>query len=324
MNTRPSATPDPDAGRHTISVVADRTGLSRDVLRVWERRYQAVEPLRSAGGQRLYSDEQLERFQLLAAATRLGRSIGSIASLSTSELARLVADDVAATSNSANEALALSASTADSAYIAVAALALEHARRLDATSLDRELRRSVGQHGLPAFLEVIVPTLMYRIGDEWAAGTLAIPHEHLASGIVLAILLEAVRAIPETPDAPRLLVATPSGEQHVVGAAMIAAAAALDGWNILFLGADVPAADLVMAASGVRAIALSVVHAHDPAQTQREIQGTRATLPSHIPIIAGGAAAVRLRKDLELPGVAICQSIAEARGVLAKIARGHF
>jgi len=304
---------------HTISVVAERTGLSRDVLRVWERRYKAVEPLRTAGGQRLYSDEELQRFQLLAEATRRGRSIGSVAALSTDALAKLVEDDEAARP----QAIAPGVTVQSTVHREVAELALAHALALDGSSLDRELRRTIARYGLPMFLEDIVPALMHRIGDEWAAGRLSIPHEHLTSSVVLGILLEAVRAIPETPGAPRLLVATPAGEQHVVGAALIAAAAALDGWSILFLGANVPAADLVMAANGVSAVALSIVSTPDARDTVREVQAVRAALPLRMPLIAGGAAALRLDAEPGLPGVSVCRDIAEARAVLARVARGE-
>lgn len=318
MDSRSKPHPEAVPAGHTISVVADRTGLSRDVLRVWERRYQAVEPRRTAGGQRLYSDEELQRFQLLAEATRHGRSIGSVAGLSTENLARMVADDEAARAPTGTE----TEPTPGVVHHELAELALAHARALDASSLDRELRRAIGRYGLPMFLEDIVPSLMRRIGDEWAAERLSIPHEHLASGIVLAILLEAVRAIPETPGAPRLLVATPMDEQHVVGAALIAAAAALDGWSILFLGANVPASDLVMAADGARAVALSIVHARDSVQTVSEIVAVRSALPAGIPLIVGGAAGVRLQEAIDMAGITVCHDIAEARAMLARVTRG--
>ena len=319
MNKLPEATQNSPAPGHTISVVAERTGLSRDVLRVWERRYRAVEPLRTAGGQRLYSDDELRRFQLLAEATRHGRSIGSVAALSTGALAKLVDEDEAARPPQ----LAPTVPLQTAVHREVADLALTHALALDASSLDRELRRAIARYGVPMFLEDIVPALMHRIGDEWAAGRLAIPHEHLASSVVLGLLLEAVRAIPETPGALRLLVATPAGEQHVVGAALIAAAAALDGWSILFLGANVPAGDLVMAANGVSAVALSIVHAEDARDTVRELQAVRAALPLRTTLIAGGAGALRLDAELGLPGVSVCRDIAEARAVLARVARSE-
>ena len=319
MNKLSKATQNPPATGHTISVVAERTGLSRDVLRVWERRYQAVEPLRTAGGQRLYSDDQLQRFQLLAEATRNGRSIGSVAGLTTNALAKLVDDDEAARQPD----IAIKDAPQSDVHREVAELALAHALALDASSLDRELRRAIALYGVPMFLENVVPALMQRIGHEWAAGRLAIPHEHLASSVVLGILLEAIRAIPETPGAPRLLVATPAGEQHVVGAALIAAAAALDGWSILFLGANVPADDLVLAANGMNAVALSIVHAQDARDTVREVQAVRAALPLRMPLIAGGAGAIRLEEELGLPGVSVCRNIADARAVFARVARSE-
>src|SRR6476661_3084343 len=88
--------PDPAAARHPIAVVAERTGLSQDVLRVWERRYGVVTPKRGPGGQRLYSDADVERLALLHAATRAGRGIGQVAGLTTHAIAALVDEDSAA------------------------------------------------------------------------------------------------------------------------------------------------------------------------------------------------------------------------------------
>ena len=81
--TQPPNTPLPSA--------SERTGLSQDLLRVWERRYQAVEPTRGPGGHRTYSDADIARLRLLHAVTAAGRSIGQVARLSTSELTRMAA-----------------------------------------------------------------------------------------------------------------------------------------------------------------------------------------------------------------------------------------
>jgi methanogenic corrinoid protein MtbC1 len=296
--------------RHPIAVVSARTGLSRDVLRVWERRYGAVEPTRTPSGRRSYSDEDVQRFRLLAAATKQGRSIGPVARLSTRELARLVAEDAAAREGDAPAA---------DAVMRLAAAALAHARALDGSALDRDLRHAVACHGVPVFLEEVVPRLMHEIGDEWRAGRLTIAHEHLASAAVLAVVFEAIRAVPEVPAAPRLLVATPSGEHHGVGAALAAATAALDGWTIVYLGVDVPAADIVAAAgaTGARAVALSVVHPADLAHVGRELRAARAALQPHVPLMVGGASAAHMRSTLEDAGIVFCESIAEMRKVLA-------
>ena len=80
--------------KHPIAIVAERTGLTQDVIRVWERRYGAVDPARGKGGQRLYTDADVERLHLLNRASDAGRSIGQIAKLPPSDLARMV-DEVA-------------------------------------------------------------------------------------------------------------------------------------------------------------------------------------------------------------------------------------
>src|SRR6187399_644453 len=158
----PVASPSGSTG-HPISVVAERTGLSRDVLRVWERRYSAVEPMRTPGGQRLYSNDHIDRFRLLAAATKHGRNISVVAALPTADLERLVAEDDAERVVSP-ESLPAQEGLAD--------VAMAHTRALDGSALDRELRRTIGRRGLPLFLHDVVPALMHQVGEEWEAGRL--------------------------------------------------------------------------------------------------------------------------------------------------------
>jgi len=313
MKTKPALQANSTALGHPIAVVAERTGLSRDVLRVWERRYGAVAPTRTAGGQRLYSDDDVSRFRLLAEATRHGRSIRHVARLSTDALAALVATDAA--ERPAGESLH-GATALDS----VIAEALRHVRQLDGSSLDRVLRRALARHGLPAFLEELVPGLMHRIGDEWAASEITIAHEHAASAAVLAILFEAMRGLPEAPSARRLLVATPAGEYHGVGAALAATAAALDGWIIVYLGVDVPSAVLASAAAATeaRAILLSVVHTEDPDLLLRNLRAVRTDVPAGVPIVVGGAAARDAAALLAGEGLIVCDTFADMRDALAR------
>ena len=176
------------------------------------------------------------------------------------------------------------------------------------------------RHGIPVFLGDVVPSLMHRVGEEWAAGRLGIAHEHLASAAVLAIILEAMRSVPEVPGAPRLVVATPASERHAIGAALAAAAAALDGWTIIYLGVDVPAADIVAAAvaSSASAVALSVVHTDEPECVIRELHAVRTLLNPTVPVIVGGAAAIRMAGRLTEPGLIVCGGIAEMRRVLPR------
>lgn len=290
--------------------------MSQDVLRVWERRYAAVEPARSAGNQRLYSDEDIARFRLLAAATSRGRNIGSVASLPTAVLARMVEEDDA----SAAEASSAKEPVSDTALLDEA-IALTQS--LDGNALDRRLRYSIVKTGLPAFLEVDAPAFMRRVGDDWEAGRLSVAQEHLASAVVLTITLDAVRELTAAPGAPLLLVTTLSRERHGVGAALAAAVAALEGWAVVHLGADVPSPDIAAsaAACGARAIAISIVHDDDRAHVLREIANLgRAATPA-TPVIVGGATAAGMSASLGAAGAVVCRTFDEFRSALGRASR---
>lgn len=304
-------------GRHPIAVVADRTGLSQDVLRVWERRYAAVTPERGPGGQRVYTDADIERLGLLAAATRGGRSISQVARLTTDEVAALVGEDLAARERLAPPPFRVP----DAGDVVDAALAF--VRSLDATQLDQALRRTAARVGATVFLESVAAPLLRRVGDEWHAGRLTPAQEHLASGVLQGIVAETMRAFAEQPGAPAVLVTTPSGDRHAIGAALVGAAAAVEGWNVVYLGADLPAADIAVAAdsSGVRVVAVSIVYVEDRGRVLREMRALKERLPEGVVLLAGGAGARVLAAELEALGVRVETSIP---GLVAELRRaGH-
>ena len=285
------------AGRHPIAVVVNRTGLSADLLRVWERRYSAVTPHRHANGQRLYSDADIERLQLMSSAVRNGRTIARVASLPTDELARLVAEDSAARTP-------VSATPADTLAMTAIETALSQARALDAGGLRDTLVRAATARGVHAFGETIAAPFMRVVGDEWHAGRLTVAQEHLATAVLHDYLLETMRGMGPRANGPRVLVATPSGERHVVGAAIFAATVAADGWDVVYLGADLPMRDIAAAAASSRAdvVALSLVYVEDPAARLDEILALRRSLPN-VRIVVGGAGVHALEPALSEAGV---------------------
>ena len=297
-----------------IAVVSERTGLSQDVLRAWERRYGAVRPARDASGQRQYTDADIRRLGLLHAATRAGRSIGSVAALPTDRIASLVEGDLAARERSAPPAMESpdSSETVDEAFA--------QSRALDASALDGTLRRAVTALGVTAFIETVAAPLLRRVGDEWHAGRLAPPQEHLVSSVLHDIIVATMRAFPQRNGAPKVLVATPAGDRHAIGAALVGAASALEGWNVLYLGADLPAADIADAAktAGVRIVALSIVYTEDRARVLGEVRALRSRLPANMVLIAGGAGATSLATELAAMDVRVESSVS---GLVAELRR---
>ncbi|HSA57616.1 MAG TPA: MerR family transcriptional regulator [Gemmatimonadaceae bacterium] len=301
--------------KHPIGVVAQRTGLSQDVIRVWERRYGAVQPGRGSGGHRLYADRDIERLRLLNAATRAGRSISQVAHLPLEALSALVEQDAAA------QRVHEPSPPAPEAELFVDS-ALDHARALDGQQLDEMLRRAAALLGISTFVEHVAVPILRRVGDEWHAGRLTPAHEHLASTVVHDIVADTMRAFVPGNGAARLVVATPAGERHVIGATLAGVTAALEGWSVIYLGADLPAADVAAAAlsGGAHAVAISIVYVDDRQRVIEELRTIRDRLPAGVPIIAGGAGARVLERQLVSSGVRVVGSLAELTAELRRAA----
>lgn len=288
-------------GMHPIQVVARRTGLSPDVLRAWEKRYAAVEPTRSPTGRRLYTDGDVERLLLLRRATLSGRSIGQIAGLSDAELRDLVAEDEdqearAPRPRSATAALAPARPAAE-----VLETCIEAIRSLDGDRLDATLSQAEVQLSPQLLLDQVLGPLMESIGEHWNAGELRVTHEHLASSVVRSFLGRIRQSEISVASGPRILVTTPAGQIHELGAALAGAAAALEGWRVTYLGPNVPAAEVAAAAAQLqpRAVALSIVYPTDDPHVLEELRRLREFLPDEVAILIGGAAAPSYLPALE-------------------------
>ena len=305
----------PHDHRHPIAVVAKRTGLSQDVLRVWERRYQAVRPTRSPNGLRAYSDADIQRLTLLGRATSAGRSIGQIATLSTRALELLVAEDSAA--RETRERATPAAPYASE----IVATSIGLARLLNASALDDSLRRAAIVMGMPVFLETVAAPLLRTVGDEWHAGRLSPAHEHLVTSSLQEIVVAMMRAFANQKDAPTVLVTTAASERHVIGAALVGAAAALEGWNVLYFRDTLPAAEVVAAAvkANARLVAVSIIYVANVDEVVSDLRAIREGLPAHVSLIAGGAGATTLASELAVIGIRVESSVA---GVLRELARG--
>lgn len=273
-----------NALRHPIGVVARRTGLKPDLIRAWERRYGAVEPGRSDTRRRFYSDEDVERLGLLRRAVETGRSIGQIANLSNQELETLIAAEPAPPSPS--DADGDVAGT-------LLELCLAAARRLEVAELELHLERASVALSRNNLLERLLVPLLHHLGELWQRGDLRPTHEHLASAVVRSFLGGMYRAYDTPATAPHLLSTTPSRQRHELGALIVAAVAAGEGWRVTYLGPDLPSEEIAAAArdKGARVVALSLVYPPDDPLLGDDLRRLRRLLPSTTTLIAGGRAA---------------------------------
>jgi DNA-binding transcriptional MerR regulator/methylmalonyl-CoA mutase cobalamin-binding subunit len=306
--------------RHPVRLVAQRTGLTPHVLRAWERRYGAVSPSRSEGGQRLYSDLDIERLRALHRLGEAGHALAPLARLSLDELEQLARADAAAQPPPGGGTARAGGAPEPPAGDLVAE-ALAATETLDAAGLRAVLERAAIGLGVPAFLDQVAGPLLQEIGLRWRDGRFGIAHEHFASVAVRRVLGWILRTFEVSGAAPRLVVATPSGHLHELGAMLVAAAAAAEGWGVTYLGADLPAADVLAAArqARARAVALSALHPSDDAALIGYVAELRRGLPAEVRLLIGGPAATTHRKALAARGTDVMEDLGEFRLALRSI-----
>ena len=310
--------PDSTGPRHPVRLVSERTGLTPHVLRVWERRYRAVEPARSPGGQRLYSDADIERLRLLNLATQAGRNIGQIAMLPNEQLQDLIRADQ-------QPPRALTPATTPETEPLLAE-ALEQTERLEGTGLEATLRRAITSLGVHRGIDLVVSPMLAEIGERWHSADLTPAHEHLAAASVQRVLSGLLGDFAAGPaDRPHLLVATPSRQRHELGAMMVAVTAAVLGWRLTYLGTDLPVSDILHAARASRAeaVALSLIHPGDDMMLARELVELERGLPATCHLFLGGAAAAAYTSVLNPRRVEALPDLASLRLRLQELkARG--
>lgn len=269
--------------QHSIKVAARKTGLSPHVIRVWERRYDAVSPDRTDSNRRLYSEAEIERLQMLRNATLAGHSISHIAKLPIEQLRQLSADVVA------NQTTAPT-SAPPTAFLVEATAAI---RTHDTAKLESVLAQAALRLGFHGLLEQMVAPLATHIGELWAEGKLTAAHEHYASAVIRNFLIRNSQPFAPAKNAPTLVVATPAGQLHELGAVMVAAAANNLGWRVVYLGTALPALEIAGAAlsNQARAVALSIIFPADDPNLPGELQTLRRHLPATVSLIVGGRSA---------------------------------
>lgn len=311
-------TADLETRRYPVRLVAVRTGLTPHVLRAWERRYGVVAPVRSEGGQRLYSQLDIERLRLLHHLTERGHAIGRIASLPLEALVRLDEEITAASPPAPAPPPQLEG------VREFADAALQATRRLDASGLQTVLERAAVTLRVPDFLDGVVATTLEDIGRGWSEQSVTVAQEHLATTVFRRVLGWLLGVYEVRGSAPRLVVATPPGQEHELGALMVAVSAAAEGWGVVYLGPDLPVAELVAAArqTGARAVGVSLVYLAQGQKVLPALRAIRAGLPDDVPLLLGGAAASSIRREAEAAGLVVLESLPELRALLRRLAAG--
>ncbi len=300
---------------HPIQLVARLTGLSAYVIRIWEQRYKAVEPERTDTNRRLYSQRQIERLTLLRDVTQAGHSIGHVAKLSTEKLRELAAESPR---NNRLAARPVTEAPATGSFLNECVAAV---KSLDARALDDTLKRGATALGALGLLQHVLAPLAQEIGDLWREGTLTAAHEHFGTAVIRVFLGNAAKPFGPMDHAPVLVVATPAGQAHELGALLAAATAANLGWRVTYLGASLPAPEIAGAAkqNRARAVALSLVYPEDDPRLEEELTGLRESLPPGVALLVGGRAMPAYRDVLAKVGAVQVRDLADLGSTLDRL-----
>jgi DNA-binding transcriptional MerR regulator/methylmalonyl-CoA mutase cobalamin-binding subunit len=285
-----------------ISAVERETGLSKDVLRMWERRYGFPKPRRDDSGERQYSVAEIGKLRTIKRLMDVGTRPGKIIGLSAEELNALADARVAPP----RETLA--------PQLERDVLALLHSH--DVIGLQHAFANHLMRQGLQRFVLDTVTPLNRSIGDAWMRGDLQIFEEHLYTEQLQVALRTAINAFPRQSGQPRTLLTTLPNEQHGLGLLMVEALLVPEGVQCISLGPQTPIEDIRRAtlAHRVHIVALSFSAAFPVRQAADALNALRRQLPPDVTMWAGGEMTARVRKTL--PGVVLIPDLAASINAL--------
>jgi MerR family transcriptional regulator, light-induced transcriptional regulator len=273
-----------DPHGYTISAVERETGVSKDTLRMWERRYGFPRPRRNAQGERIYTSDQVARLRLIRRLLDQGMRPGRIFSLQPEALSALAGE---------------APGSPERPPLHERALSLLKSHRT--VELRRTLHQALVSDGLARFVSDTAAPLACAVGEAWLRGEIQVHEEHVFTEQLETVLRQAIGQLVGAGAPPRMLLTTLSGEQHSLPLLMAEAAFTLEGAECVQLGAETPAADIVAAAEAYRvdAVALSFSTRYPLTAMRDELRLLRTLLPRHVELWCGGSGVARLRRPEE-------------------------
>ena len=261
----------------SISGVERDTGLSKDTLRVWERRYGFPKPARDLHGERVYGGHELDKLRTLKRLIDRGYRPGKIIHLELDELAKLTE----ATTGT------LDASEVPTELRPLLDLIKAH----NVNELRYALAQTLATQGLQGFILQTVAPLNYQVGLAWMRGHFEVFEEHIYTETIQGLLRQAIATVPAVDTEPRVLLTTFPSEQHHLGLLMVQGLLGLNGCTCISLGTQTPIRDIALAATthSAHVVALSFSASYPSSYILEGVLELRAKLPPNIGMWVGGA-----------------------------------
>jgi len=277
---------------YPIRAASKLTGIPVETLRAWERRYQVVEPARSARG-RLYSDLDVQRLLLLRACLERGHAIGQVAGLSDAGLQNLLAASVPARDVHAKE------SSLKPDFLELKPL-LDALDAFDYGKINEELSRLALLLSPSGLVYKVVLPVMALAGENWENGSFSIAQGHLFSACVRNLLGGLIRLQRPANGRGTLLLTTPANELHEFGILSAALLALAQEFPVAYLGPNLPAREILSATekSGAKVLVLGIMQVNATPSASEDLGWIAERLPATTELWIGGTGALTAARGL--------------------------
>jgi MerR family transcriptional regulator, light-induced transcriptional regulator len=294
----------------TIAAVERETGLSKDTLRVWERRYGFPLPERDSRGERVYPPEQIEKLRVISRLLDRGMRPGKLMRIPLPELIERFQTREPVPAAGAREA-------AHGSLTPMMEEAMALLRRYDEAALGAHFARVLLRLGLQRFVIEFAAALNELVGDAWARGEIAVSQEHLYAEQMQQLLRQGIASIPAGAQRPSVLLTTLPGEEHQLGLLLAHACLAMEGVRCISLGVQTPAGDIAQAVrrQDIDVVGLSFSEARKLNIAADMLADLRARLPAGVDLWAGGKLWTRARRPV--PGVRFVAQLTQIPQALA-------
>lgn len=279
-----------------IASVERETGISKETLRIWERRYGFPQPERTGDGIRSYSDDDIVKLRLTKRLLDRGLRAGEIVPKSLEQL----------------EALDQSSGDVSPCHSSTDNGSRPSFRVKDIDDFRLWLHERARALSTETFILDVVRPLCTDIGIAWQRNEIGIFEEHLLSEQIAETLRNLIARFDKADKSPRIMLTTLPGERHGFGLLMLQCLLASRGLYCLSLGVETPVEDIVKCAESAQIdlVALSF-SSHFPARRLRSVlQEIHALLPRTVAVMAGGGAIGRIKT--RLPGIILFSELSEA------------
>ena len=275
--------------RYRIKAVSRMLGVRPELLRMWEKRYHLFKPQRAGNRYREFDDEDVQLLRYICQQIDQGRAIGELAAEGRETLLRhMAASDIPPAAMQPDHAILIDA-------------LVDAAQQLDKGRLEAKLAEGAALYSFTTLMTEICAPCMHRLGTLWKAGDLSTASEHLATVALKQRLFMMLQATAPAASAPVLLCACVAGEWHEIGLLTFAYTMQQAGWQVCYLGPDLPVQGLLHGCQRLQPalVAVSMTYAADPHPDLTVLEEIDTLVASAYPTCVGGQAVERYSHTLQ-------------------------